>query len=153
MSSLATLKAAAEKINAQKEELRKIAEATLKDVLQGFLKDWPEIKSIMWVQYTPYFNDGEECVFSVNDPYYCTEKYEYFEYEPEEGFNASEWSKKYKAEQGKNLPVSNDCYDACIMLTNLLTNDLCDEMRYVFEDHVSVVVNEDGVSIEEHEHD
>jgi hypothetical protein len=26
----------------------------------------PELKSVGWTQYTPYFNDGDECVFSVH---------------------------------------------------------------------------------------
>lgn len=30
----------------------------------------PEITGIGWTQYTPYFNDGEPCVFRVGDPYF-----------------------------------------------------------------------------------
>lgn len=30
----------------------------------------PEIDHVFWVQYTPYFNDGEPCTFSVHDIYY-----------------------------------------------------------------------------------
>ena len=29
----------------------------------------PEIAALRWRQYTPYFNDGEPCTFSVNDLY------------------------------------------------------------------------------------
>jgi len=32
-----------------------------------FFGDHPEIKMIYWTQYTPYFNDGDECVFRIND--------------------------------------------------------------------------------------
>lgn len=30
----------------------------------------PNIEAVGWEQYTPYFNDGEECVFSVCDRYF-----------------------------------------------------------------------------------
>lgn len=37
--------------------------------------DW--LQEITWTQYTPYFNDGDECVFSVNDIWFCGgEEYE-----------------------------------------------------------------------------
>lgn len=28
----------------------------------------PQVDGVLWSQYTPYFNDGDECVFGVNDP-------------------------------------------------------------------------------------
>lgn len=37
----------------------------LAPVMQAVLDD-PTIASFSWSQYTPYFNDGETCVFSVN---------------------------------------------------------------------------------------
>lgn len=33
----------------------------------------PEITEVFWVQYTPYFNDGEPCSFSRHDLYYVLE--------------------------------------------------------------------------------
>lgn len=33
----------------------------------------PEIESVFWVQYTPYFNDGEPCTFCVADIEYQLE--------------------------------------------------------------------------------
>ena len=27
---------------------------------------WPQLTNFSWRQYTPYFNDGDACVFSVN---------------------------------------------------------------------------------------
>lgn len=31
----------------------------------------PRILGLKWCQYTPYFNDGETCVFSVHEPDFC----------------------------------------------------------------------------------
>ncbi|MBB3752418.1 hypothetical protein FHT44_004930 [Mycolicibacterium sp. BK634] len=30
---------------------------------------FPEVEAVRWHQYTPYFNDGEECVFSIREAY------------------------------------------------------------------------------------
>lgn len=34
---------------------------------------YPEVTGIAWTQYTPYFNDGEPCVFRAGEPYFCFE--------------------------------------------------------------------------------
>lgn len=43
------------------------------DMTKSFFDAAPEIKAVIWSQYTPYFNDGEECVFSVNEINFLTE--------------------------------------------------------------------------------
>lgn len=39
--------------------------ALLQDAYER-LFDYPQLKSVSWTQYTPYFNDGDECIFSVH---------------------------------------------------------------------------------------
>lgn len=43
-----------------------------KDVLFAFIadkvKDIPNFLRLEWSQYTPYFNDGDTCHFSINEP-------------------------------------------------------------------------------------
>lgn len=34
----------------------------------------PHIKRFGWTQYTPYFNDGEECVFGAGQTYFLTDE-------------------------------------------------------------------------------
>ena len=41
--------------------------AEFEPIFQEFFKAFPEIKMIAWTQYTPYFNDGEACVFDIKD--------------------------------------------------------------------------------------
>lgn len=41
--------------------------------VQSFFDACPEITSIFWTQYTPYFNDGESCEFSVHELHYTVE--------------------------------------------------------------------------------
>lgn len=64
-----------ESIKAKVEEINKKREEHLNEVRQGFPAMFAEffakstIKSLTWQQYTPYFNDGEECEFSANVRY------------------------------------------------------------------------------------
>lgn len=38
------------------------------DVIKQAFDRFPNLQVIAWCQYAPYFNDGEPCEFSVNDP-------------------------------------------------------------------------------------
>ena len=40
--------------------------ALLSEALKAIFEEYPQIESISWTQYTPYFNDGDSCEFSVN---------------------------------------------------------------------------------------
>lgn len=49
---------------------RSVVEQRDPSVLQAAyerLFEFPQIKSVSWAQYTPYFNDGDECIFGVNE--------------------------------------------------------------------------------------
>lgn len=56
--------------NAARQELMKDLQDKLKSSFKKFFELNPEIQSIEWTQYTPYFNDGEECIFSVNEMFF-----------------------------------------------------------------------------------
>lgn len=53
-----------------KKLLAKEGKNMLKQLFLDFFKANPQVEQIQWVQYTPYFNDGEACVFRVCDPNY-----------------------------------------------------------------------------------
>jgi len=49
------------------EAMMAIAEEAVFDSLYDVFIEHPTIQTISWTQYTPYFNDGEPCEFSVHD--------------------------------------------------------------------------------------
>jgi len=51
------------------EEMRVNGLTALKEALAEFFDKYPEVETVQWTQYAPYFNDGDACVFSVNDPH------------------------------------------------------------------------------------
>ena len=46
---------------------RQKAKVKLKEVFKQFWEENPEVKVVVWTQYAPYFNDGDACVFSINE--------------------------------------------------------------------------------------
>src|SRR4051794_19743146 len=56
-----------QKMEAMKAELKTIGERLFKEGSQDIFDMFPELQSFSWTQYTPYFNDGDECIFRVND--------------------------------------------------------------------------------------
>jgi hypothetical protein len=39
------------------------------EVFEQFFAENPNVGGVVWTQYTPYFNDGDECVFRVSGKY------------------------------------------------------------------------------------
>lgn len=129
-------------------------EALLEE-LQAFFKSQDKYVMIRWEQYTPYFNDGEACVFSVYEPHFFTPEHMqemeeeddyYFEFE---GDYISTWrsrekmEKEYGGDEAKMM-----AYDVAKMLES--NSDL---LKAVFGDHTRVTVKPDGVHSEHYDHD
>ena len=42
-------------------------------IFQDYFKEDSETKAIVWIQFTPFFNDGSECIFEVHEPAFWSE--------------------------------------------------------------------------------
>lgn len=51
-------------------EMAKQGQTLLLEMFKKMFEDVPELASMRWRQYTPYFNDGDPCVFRVGDVYF-----------------------------------------------------------------------------------
>jgi hypothetical protein len=146
MNLVEALSAASDKRKQVMEEAANAVKAVLAPGLQLFLQEHPEIEALKWAQYTPYFNDGEPCEFSVGDLYYKPtggaddsgdygDGFEYLSsYGKPEGFMSQQWVK--------------DLGDLAAALQKAE-----DELLAAFGDHVKVIVTREGVDVEEYEHD
>jgi len=54
-----------------KKDMEQKINNNLVDVFKEFFEKHPEVKFVTWTQFTPYFNDGEPCVFSMYGPEFC----------------------------------------------------------------------------------
>lgn len=62
------LVAAKKAYEAVKAEIAKDGEAAIAGVFDAFMAEHPEVQALCFTAYTPYFNDGDPCVYSVRDP-------------------------------------------------------------------------------------
>ena len=86
--------------------------------------------SVRWLQYTPYFNDGDECVFSVH----CFEPFRVNEEGDERNIGY------YKAQ-----PMIKD-------FNQVFSEFSDDDFLWLYGDHAQIIVTEeDGLTIKEYE--
>ena len=98
----------------------------------------PTLVKFGWRQYTPYWNDGEACVFSANLDYPNI----LLKDQDEDLYDEESWFTGDDAE----YPVWSN---VITFLSQFDDNDV----ELLFGDHVCVSVTKDGVEVEEYEHD
>lgn len=143
-----------ENYNNLKKLYKEKAEEALKiDSLELFNK-YPNLKTIRWTQYTPHFNDGEPCVFGVNEIIFS---------DLDSSFNINKiWEIKYsnwdeedeeilevlKQNKVGQLDLNNDFekFNNNILETEPMWAD-------IFGDGVEIVITRSGIEIQEYEHD
>jgi hypothetical protein len=140
----------------------------LAPLLQALLND-PTITEFGWTQYTPYFNDGDVCEFSVGEVWVRTteevdnEKREYDDYDlslwnhPSLGHGVYDYvgegwesqyvevgyegtdEKRYRRVNALNEAITSGQYESALL--------------NAFGDHALVTVRKDGIEVEFYEHD
>jgi len=129
----------------QVSEAKKIYEAAVQAVekndivavLTPLFEQYPQVLSVRWRQYTPYFNDGDPCRFRVGDCHFKFHDTEEEAGDYEDGFES--YSENLEKKKAMNAFESALCIDQ-------------DIMERVFGDHAEVTVDRDGVSIDEYDH-
>lgn len=143
----------------------------IKTEFDSFFQKHPEVDKIAFTAYTPYFMDGDPCVYSVNEYHYLipdepgggvigTEEDEWEDEDEEEVWY--EWptaghnykydpiEKKYMIDTSffDKYPSLHD--DMVTLETRTNDDDLC---LTVYGDHVIVRVDRNGFIVEECSHD
>jgi len=162
-----------DKLLSDQAELRKQfqerAQALFKNITKEFFEKNPGITGVVWTQYTPYFNDGDTCEFSVND---CTftnapvdelEDVRWGEYDGEtEGVWATEnvphvleSDSKYYTEMRKLIIASGgvDAQSCKLFSSAICSSEMEDVMLAMFGDHSKVIATRSGFSVDEYDHD
>lgn len=134
------------KMTAMREELKTIGEKLFKEGSQDIFDQFPEVQNFSWTQYTPYFNDGDECVFGVNDYF----KVELTNGDLLEDVENSPWRRKRLLDNGEELDLEDNLGEALGGLLGGVDNDT---MKALFGDHARITVSREGIEIEEYEHD
>jgi hypothetical protein len=57
-------------MEAARKEMQEKSTGFVELACKQFFDACPEVEAVTWTQYTPYFNDGETCEFSVHEKYF-----------------------------------------------------------------------------------
>jgi len=120
-----------------KERMREAAQKELIPALNEATKlvfeKYPKMEKIGWVQYTPYFNDGDPCVFMTDGPFfYIPNPDDEF---PEETLNnILEWDYSAHFEKDSLAESFNKAF-------NKIDNEL---FEVAFGDYSQIIITRDG---------
>jgi len=132
------------KLKAMKDELSKTFENEFKIIFGEIFTTYPNVKKISWAQYTPYFNDGDACIFSVNSIMVLDETVEGDDDDASD-VSDGDWVDIDDGLDKKRYPL--------ISKLNGVLQRSDDILLQMFGDHVSVVVTPEGMNVEEYQHD
>lgn len=134
MSNLAKYQEMAQKIEDLREQMKDQATVILREGLQDIFNAFPSVTSIGWKQYTPYFCDGDECIFGVESD------------QPDINEECG-WDIPYD----EDLESLRDPQTAAAQLLGMIGND---DFKLMFGDHVHVTFYRDGhVDISGYDHE
>lgn len=155
--------------------------ADLEPLIRAVLAD-DYINSFGWTQYTPYFNDGDPCVFSVGEPWFRTvddvkgktagtddddEDYDSDDYSfgigygghPTLGKQDYKWDNSHDWENRRKIYGSYEghhqsSFMVCSALADALNSGAFEDVLLeAFGDHARVTVRKDRISVDEYSHD
>ena len=131
----------------KQEAFRNEAKGIFKEYCKEFLQENPEIKTVVFAAYTPYFNDGEECVFSVHGCIFTnaskSEADIYEIYQEDVPAEYETWYGDCGSSKKSYSEFSN-------MVESSIMNDV---IRSMFGDHVLVAIDAEGFEVVDYEHE
>lgn len=140
----------------------------LEPIIRAILAD-ELIVEFGWTQYTPYFNDGDPCIFRVGTPWFRTTAdaagsddeddtegltVDYGSH-PGLGRREHRYNRETQAYETSEYEGQHEAsYDRCVAFSEALDSDAFDNVLLeAFGDHCSVIVKRDGITVDEYSHD
>jgi hypothetical protein len=121
----------------------------LNELLMDFFATNTDVEALQWTQYTPYFNDGDSCNFSVHEP-----EVKFFEGKSPKEIAADEDNSDY-GRQGfvsrYSIPEGT-LRESVRELSNTLSS-IEDVLEEALGDHLEVTATRNGVEVSEYSHD
>lgn len=128
-----------------------------KEALTELFRAHPHLIGIVWTQYTPFFNDGEPCVFTVNDsivsfdPAFKGDVETFHELTESYKNTFESYMSKYYLDKGEIPENFARTANEVSEFFNVFNNS--DIFRNLFGDHVMVVATPTKIEVSEYEHD
>lgn len=133
-------------------QFMKDGQELIKKAFTEFFNQNTKVQAVAWTQYTPYFNDGEPCVFRMNGFYAVPT--ELYDEAIENGcshvdYGFCKWSSEKTVGKHFSLLEWTKVKDFLEVLEEL-PDELFEDM---FGDHTEVVATREGFEVKEHDHD
>lgn len=142
-------------------KLAEEGEEAVKELFKEFFDKYPRAETVTWNQYTPYFNDGDPCYFSVGEmtlelneeeedvkedggPEDEDEEDDDEDYDDEDEYEHSSYSLNLSDD-----PVLKQMGEDFGTLEGIPD----DVLEHVFGDHVKITATRDGFRVTEYSHD
>ena len=139
------------------EKVKRVGSSLIVDLYRPLFNENPEIHSIRWEQYTPYFNDGDTCVFGVRELRYklttpLDKEYDDYGDGYSETYNIGErWDKTKQRFVEVELTPALKALKEMVEIHSNIPDDI---MLSLFGDHAQITIFNDGnLEIEEYEHE
>lgn len=157
--ALENIKNTKEKLRIKKQEFREAESALAKEfepqlliVLKDFFQQVPQIKSISWTQYTPYFMDGDQCYFYVHEVFALNFIPEY----PQGYYDEDDLEEGQVAYDSYSIREATELTDEqktiCKNVFDIISSN-GDFLEEIYGDHKAITVTADGVQTDDYEHD
>jgi hypothetical protein len=141
------------KIDALQEEIRGETQKMIASVFEEFFTSNPKAHAVAWVQFTPYWNDGDSTYFRVGEPhlYFSDEAIDDLGFEEgEEDQSVEDIVSTYDDVTEDEVERAFNEFDE---LSKVIRSIEDAYMEMIFDDHVSVVYTREGFTTEEHSHE
>lgn len=137
-----------------KEEMKAKMKAQFDSVVKNFFKVVPKMKAITWVQYSPYFNDGDECIFHVRSVSVLNFVPEYFSRYYEDDISEDNKEKIVVGDYSNfnEELLSAEELEACKAVQNFISENE-DLMYDLYDNHVAIRITESGTEVNDYDHD
>jgi len=152
--------------------VRKKGEKGIKKAFKQFFDEYPDVSTVQWTQYTPYFMDGDPCIFGVNDLQvkFETVMANAFKYLKdglkkmyEKSDDKQQAMEEVLGELEEGGDYGNGFFDEWGLAQTSLKKDfgdlnsavlgMSDALENIFGDHVQITVTADEITTEEYSHD
>jgi hypothetical protein len=154
------LKSKNSQIDNLKKEIKDMSSELFDDFRDYIFNKYPQIESFGWTQYTPYFNDGESCVFYANTDYIKINE-EYVDdsdwFSPINIVKIGNWNRELRVYEGReeepNPNYNKNLVDASYEIGDFLGNFDNDFYLSKFGDHAEITMTKNGIDISDYDHD
>ena len=149
-----------EQIDSQRKELNKELFNLIKKEIISVLDKYPEFIGVRWTQSVPAFNDGDPCVFSLDEAYFVTSKdvseVEGYDYD---SCNTVEINEKlyllYESESSWDYKLSKRIYDSLeaeekentLKTINKVLYTIKDLLETEFGSNAEVIITKDSIIV------